>query len=226
MSTCPETDIHSIYLDGELPEQFKNEYEQHIANCPECARKLKQLRVVHEIFAADSKSISLTEDELEESYRRLQARLSYRKGLNFKKEENSFGKKIFSISKYAVVGVAAAAAVAFIMPSGSPQVNSYTSFQPVARSAIPSVTSRVKYNSRINALKFGPVLGEKNVAEDMSFGTVANTVNPIMVSNGFDSESFHADFAGYDVFNIPSSHENAMGDSFPASSAVLFDVGK
>ena len=124
------------------------------------------------------------------------------------------------------MGVAAAAAVAFIMPSGSPQVNSYTSFQPVARSAIPSVTSRVKYNSRINALKFGPVLDEKNVAEDMSFGTVANTVNPIMVSNGFDSESFHADFAGYDVFNIPSSHENAMGDSFPASSAVLFDVGK
>ena len=75
-------------------------------------------------------------------------------------------------------------------------------------------------------MKFGPVLDEKNVAEDMSFGTVANTVNPIMVSNGFDSESFHADFAGYDVFNIPSSHENAMGDSFPASSAVLFDVGK
>lgn len=224
MSTCPETDIHSIYLDGELPEQFKIEYEQHIANCPECARKLKQLRVVHEIFAADSKSISLTEAELEESYRRLQARLSYRKVLNFKKEENSFGKKIFSISKYAVVGVAAA--VAFIMPSGSPQVNSYTSFQPVARSAIPSVTSRVKYNSRINALKLGPVFGEKNVAEDMSFGTVANTVDPIMVSNGFDSESFHADFAGYDVFNIPSSHENAMGDSFPASSAVLFDVGK
>lgn len=222
MSTCPETDIHSIYLDGELPEQFKIEYEQHVANCPECARKLKQLREVHEIFAADSKSISLTESELEESYRRLQARLSYKKVLNFKKEEYSFGKKIFSISKYAVVGVAAAAAVAFIMPSGSPQVNSYTSFQPVARSAIPSVTSRVKYNSRIDALKLGSVFGEKNVAEDMSFGTV----DPIMVSNGFDSESFHADFAGYDVFNIPSSHENAMDDSFPASSAVLFDVGK
>ena len=33
MSFCPSKDIHSVYLDNELPEVYKAEYEAHIAVC-------------------------------------------------------------------------------------------------------------------------------------------------------------------------------------------------
>ena len=33
MSTCPTKEIHSLYLDNELPQNHKEEYEAHIAGC-------------------------------------------------------------------------------------------------------------------------------------------------------------------------------------------------
>ena len=30
MSGCPEKDLHSIYIDGEMPEKYAKEYEAHI----------------------------------------------------------------------------------------------------------------------------------------------------------------------------------------------------
>ena len=46
MSTCPEKDLHSIYLDGELPEEFLKEYENHVAGCEKCKAELEKLRKV------------------------------------------------------------------------------------------------------------------------------------------------------------------------------------
>ena len=43
MSFCPSKDIHSVYLDGELPENYKAEYELHISHCEKCRKELEQL---------------------------------------------------------------------------------------------------------------------------------------------------------------------------------------
>lgn len=40
MYTCPTDDIHSIYLDGELPDIYRKEYEAHIKTCSECEKKI------------------------------------------------------------------------------------------------------------------------------------------------------------------------------------------
>ncbi len=57
MSTCPENDIHSVYLDGELPEEFLQEYEAHVASCPECSKKLEALTRLKGFVHEDSASI-------------------------------------------------------------------------------------------------------------------------------------------------------------------------
>ena len=44
MSFCPSKDIHSVYLDGELPENYKAEYELHISHCEKCRKELEQLK--------------------------------------------------------------------------------------------------------------------------------------------------------------------------------------
>ena len=59
MSFCPSKDIHSIYLDNELPEIYKAEYEAHLKVCKACQKELDKLKAVHQLFDADSKSISL-----------------------------------------------------------------------------------------------------------------------------------------------------------------------
>ncbi|MBR4005382.1 MAG: zf-HC2 domain-containing protein [Treponema sp.] len=112
MSTCPEKDIHSIYLDNELPATYVAEYEAHIAECPECRKKLEQLRMMHKVFNADSKNMELSERDLEDSFARLQARLSYSRHTKDERVLTFTPKK----AVYALAGAAAALAV-FVLPS-------------------------------------------------------------------------------------------------------------
>ena len=70
MSTCPETDIHSIYLDNELPAAYVADYEAHIAECPKCRAKLEKLRMMHSVFNSDSKSMELSQRDLDNSFER------------------------------------------------------------------------------------------------------------------------------------------------------------
>ena len=71
MSFCLSKDIHSIYLDKELPENYKLEYEEHVKNCPECQKELNKLKLIHDALKSDSDSIKLDDDFLEKSYERL-----------------------------------------------------------------------------------------------------------------------------------------------------------
>jgi len=40
MVTCPDSQLLSIYFDGEMPSPWKEKMESHIAACPVCARRL------------------------------------------------------------------------------------------------------------------------------------------------------------------------------------------
>jgi len=53
---CPDPQILSIYLDGELPSPWKEKMEAHLAVCPKCQEKLRDYKHVQEIFrkGADS----------------------------------------------------------------------------------------------------------------------------------------------------------------------------
>ena len=41
MSKCPQNDMHSLYIDNELPESYALEYEAHVATCEHCKNKQK-----------------------------------------------------------------------------------------------------------------------------------------------------------------------------------------
>ena len=59
MSICPENDIHSVYLDGELNSPYKEQYLEHLQSCPDCTEKLNKLKSVHEVLVKDSSSIGM-----------------------------------------------------------------------------------------------------------------------------------------------------------------------
>jgi anti-sigma factor RsiW len=49
---CPDPQILSIYLDGELPSPWKEKMESHFLQCPACREKLENLKHLHELLNA------------------------------------------------------------------------------------------------------------------------------------------------------------------------------
>ena len=155
MSTCPEKDIHSIYLDNELPAAYVAEYEAHIAECPKCRAQLEKLRIMYSVFSQDSKSMELSQRDLDDSFNRLQARLSYSRHAKEERVLTFTPKK----AVYALAGAAAALAV-FVLPSqflkkSEPKVE-------VAEQAVPQVAlaTKVSYPSNVPILMDGEINAE------------------------------------------------------------------
>lgn len=115
MFTCPENDIHSLYLDNELPKGLAEDYEAHISKCPKCSAKLEALKKTHNILKSDSDSISLSQQFLDESFERLTLKMRHAKNTSSIKE-----KKVIMFpeeaKKYMPAAVAAAAVFAVMLP--------------------------------------------------------------------------------------------------------------
>lgn len=114
MSFCPNKDIHSVYLDNELPEIYKAEYEAHLKECPKCQQELAKVRKLHELFNADSSAITPDSHYLDQSFERLQMKMKFSK--NTERKPVSSNKFNFRNAGYMGAAVAAAAVFALIIP--------------------------------------------------------------------------------------------------------------
>ena len=112
MFHCPENDIHSIYLDGELPKNFAKDYEAHLASCDKCRAKLEKLKAMHAAFAADSKAIDIDESFKAQSFERLQSRMRFSKVV----KASEPNKNIVRIANYVPLAAAAALMFALVLP--------------------------------------------------------------------------------------------------------------
>ena len=46
MSTCPDKDLYSVYVDGELESSWKEKIEEHLASCEKCQRVVDSYRTI------------------------------------------------------------------------------------------------------------------------------------------------------------------------------------
>jgi len=136
MSFCPTKDIHSVYLDGELPENYKAEYELHIEHCEKCRKELEQLKAVRSIFKADADSLNLDQHFMDESFQRLQIKMAYSKNIGKVPE-----KSPFKIISYVASGVAAAAVLALVIPLGLKSNKAASASTVITSPLIQSVSS-------------------------------------------------------------------------------------
>lgn len=136
MSFCPSKDIHSIYLDNEMPDIYKAEYEAHLKNCESCQKELEKLKALHQLFKADSESISLNKQYLDQSFDRLMVKMNYSKHTKFTEKKASSGIKYF-----VPLAAAAAAVFALIIPVriNSSKIN--TEAQPALASMASTATN-------------------------------------------------------------------------------------
>jgi hypothetical protein len=129
MSTCPEKDIHSIYLDNELPETYISEYEQHIKNCPKCTHNLEKLQKLHSDLKFDAEAHTPDHHFVDQSFERLQTRMHYVKVTHRAQKVSAF-----PVAGWTIPAVAAAVFAVFIFVPKS------ESLTPAETTAIHAIT--------------------------------------------------------------------------------------
>ena len=148
MSTCPDYDMHSVYLDGELPQKYALDYETHLTSCQRCRDDFIKIQRLSTILKEEARESELSSQELEVSFARLQTKLHYQKTIKDTQPQNI---KKFTWVVPAVV--AAALAFALILPMGTHSpISAATKEQPIsiAASALTgglSVAPSVNYNT-------------------------------------------------------------------------------
>ena len=151
MFTCPNKDLHSVYLDGELSDEYKAQYEKHVKECPKCQAALKKLEGARALLKADSDSISLSKRDMESSFARLQSRLSYKKVL----KPLSLGDGAKNVLKDVLVGASAAAVIATVMPTKTKTVIQTSDFKPVARMTSLDMPADLKVEGAVSPASAG-----------------------------------------------------------------------
>lgn len=152
MSTSPEKDLHSVYIDGEMPENFISQYEAAV-NADESAKAvLDRMKALHDILQEDAKSKTTDKAFMDASFERLQSRMSYSRTISVNKKSY-----ILPIAKYASSFAAAAAVFAVI-------------FIPVHNKALSSVKSAEVAAIEITKEGMKPI-SEKQVVIDGNLHT-------------------------------------------------------
>jgi anti-sigma factor RsiW len=225
MSFCPSKDIHSVYLDGELPENYKAEYELHVSHCEECRKELEQLKALRSLFKADADSLELDQKFMDESFQRLQIKMAYSRNVGKVPE-----KSPFKVISYVASGVAAAAVLALVLPLGLKSNKASTEAPAVAATPLIQSVSSVSAVP-VTAVSNGTKANGNNVAFDSGRSVVVsgNIQNVVLSSEKQrkNSASFARNVSGVDVLR-PDFQDEAisikitvpgMGD-FPVTTEI------
>ncbi|MCI1208505.1 MAG: zf-HC2 domain-containing protein [Treponema sp.] len=164
MFTCPEKDIHSVYLDNELPAEYLSEYESHLKSCSKCRNEFIQMKKIHDVLQKDSLSLNIDDHLMEQSFNRLQSRMSY------SKITERTTPTIFPIFKRVIPIAAAAAVIGLILP--------------LRMTTAPQAPVAVKEFTPVQRMSLLP-LTKKSVIVD---GTIAHTTLTALFRNGEKTE--------------------------------------
>jgi hypothetical protein len=180
MSTCPTKEIHSLYLDNELPQNHKEQYEAHIASCEKCRAELEKLRAVRDVFKGDADSISPDKKFMDESYERLMLKMKYSKHAG----HTRYSKVNVRSWKIIVPAAAAVAILALAIPLKLATGRAGVKTMSATSSIYSQVPSQV--TEHLSSVSFG---AESAFGADKAFGlTQDSLVTNVSNKNGAASK--------------------------------------
>ena len=166
MSGCPEKDLHSIYIDGEMPEKYAKEYEAHIALCEKCRKELEKARRVSMLFREDAIS-----KKLDQSFERLQTKLRY----SANTKDNSKNILPFPVKWTVPLAAAAALFAVVITPLSFRQAPAAASeIKAIARTEIKPITeNKVVVDGNFDGTTISRVLNSQKVVSATNLASTA-----------------------------------------------------
>lgn len=198
MFTCPERDIHSVYLDGELPQSYVRDYEVHVAACPECRKVQQELIMLGSSIEKDRKSMDFSKEDVDQSFDRLMTKLSYKKVV-----ERSHKKRgVLSFVRYGAVAAAAAFAVLFALPStqSGQRGDIFARFTPVSNAGLTSPSNQgIVIDGALDAGNVVSLFGGNSSEAQAVRGSSVSNTHPIVHLNQASSYGRN-NLASYDIF--------------------------
>ncbi len=194
MSTCPTNEIHSLYLDNELPQAHKEQYEAHIASCEKCKASLEKLRAVREVFAKDAAAITPDEKFMDASFDRLMLKMKYSKTTSRAGGMGGFASRSRAW-KIAIPAVAAAAVLALVVPIGIRAGKGGVKTMSATSSLYSQVPSQVSEKLENVAFAGEDIFGFNSTKQD---SRVTNVSNPTEAASKLiqDVDVFRPNFDG------------------------------
>jgi anti-sigma factor RsiW len=104
---CPDPQLISVYLDGELPSPWKEKIESHLEHCPECSGKLARYRLLRADTAHEEIAMQAAKE-------RVWQKLASQKPVAFRSPERAFAGGIWR-SKVSIPLPAAAALIVAVI---------------------------------------------------------------------------------------------------------------
>ncbi|MGP1587895.1 MAG: hypothetical protein ACTTHG_06080 [Treponemataceae bacterium] len=98
MHICPDFDVHSAYIDGELPLELKNEYLEHVNSCKKCDKELKKLQIIHKVLREDNKEIWLSESTVVKGYEKIETLLKCKQIAKYSQINPQFLSKLTTVA--------------------------------------------------------------------------------------------------------------------------------
>lgn len=160
-----EKDLHSVYIDGELPKDYVAEYEDAISKDKTAARELERMQKIHGIFQQDAADIEVSDKFVEESFARLQMKMKFTQTAK-KAETKSFVKAMRLPASFA----AAAAVFALIftpafVKSSSKVEKEVTAIAVAVADEMPALSEKtVAIDGNINSEKLSDFAVSNSVA--------------------------------------------------------------
>lgn len=159
-------DLHSVYIDGEMPKDFIAEYEDIISKDTNEAAELEKMQKIHGLFQKDAADIEVSDKFVEESFARLQMKMKFKE--NTKKAES---KSFVKVMKIPASFAAAAAVFALIftpafLKSSSKVEKEVTAIAVAVADEIPAIAEKtVAIDGNINSEKLSDFAVSNTVAQ-------------------------------------------------------------
>ena len=115
MSTCPDSDLYSAYVDGEVPSPWKEKLASHIASCDACKKRTQRYQNLRSQIIQGVRALS--EEDLETSFSRLNERRLSPSLLLKKKKDTYYLAWTRSLVRIPIPALAAMLLAAFFLPA-------------------------------------------------------------------------------------------------------------
>lgn len=204
MSSCPTKDIHSVYLDGELPMAYLAEYESHVETCPKCAATLAKMRAISAAFKSDGDAMAKDDVFMAQSYERLMNRMSYSR---VTKKAQRFSDTAFKPAYFVPMAAAAALLVAVFLPmrftqkqEAMPVASHIASATPIMAQQVSMQKKNVVINGTISPSTISasvPLDVSSASIPEISLGEIAQ-IFPVAQQTSAESKSNI--FTDFDIF--------------------------
>ena len=222
-------DLHSIYIDDEMPENFLPEYKRQVESDSESSSDFERMKKIHDLlnFDAESESSKISDEFMEKSFERLQSKMRFAQTVELAEPK----KSSLSFWKFPVSFAAAAAvfAVVFVPLSKRSAGGENMAINAIAHTALKPVADvDVKIDGNIDSEKLPEVFavvakadvskngGSKSAmaeneasAESLSDGVQQKTIRASTVVSS-RTRDFGSQLTSVDVFKSRFSNDNPL----------------